>query len=764
MAGRNEAVGTARYQTEVDASGVTKGLDQADRKIKDTGAQVEKAFGTQATGAVSKFSGGITGLLGKFNDLSKKGGVTGAVLGGVGLGAGLSAFGLVQGAIGGVADALGGAVQAAIDDEKATAQLNQTIKANVKGWDGNNEAVDSAIAKGAQLAFTDDDVRDGLNQLIPRTHDIAQANKLNALAMDLARAKGMSLGEAATLVGKAYSGQASALKRVGINIKNTKDSTAALAELQKMVSGQADKYAGTTQGAMERMDIATSEAMESIGYAIKPVVAAFAGLAADVISGVSGVASAFDTSNAHIDKGIQFINDYGAALEGVTPEVQALTKAQADLAKTLVPSKLQVYTEAFDSWVASSADGLQQETLSLQALRGEAAGTFDIAKWMTDLSRSFAMASGVGGAELGKLAQKVALAGGDFDDFVLAIQGVAAASVDLKGIGESYRKTFDPMTRTIEQFTTEWQDGAARVMSGKETWQEWGQFLVRNTDYIKAHFEEMPKWMQDVVVKQGIVLGHANGVVSKYAAEGLNQLNLMWQGMEVGAAAAGKGIYGGLVPQVKHTFHAMFATMDSQKQPWIAAWKDFAAFAKDPFRPKMFEDWLAKRAHAAAKKAADAPGGLEGPAGRYWTALSEVMLDPVLNKLATTREQIEALARAMVGFDEVNSHLGNFGRNFNGPAQNHPGATRASGGYVMTGQTYLVGENGPELLTMGDRNGYVTPNNRLAGNGTMTHLIDLTPRAADALRGAGFDDRGVATWLRDAVATSGHLYATPRRS
>lgn len=39
----------------------------------------------------------------------------------------------------------------------------------------------------------------------------------------------------------------------------------------------------------------------------------------------------------------------------------------------------------------------------------------------------------------------------------------------------------------------------------------------------------------------------------------------------------------------------------------------------------------------------------------------------------------------------------------------------AAGGYAAPGRTYLVGENGPEILTMGGR-GFVTPNNRLEGS------------------------------------------------
>jgi hypothetical protein len=40
---------------------------------------------------------------------------------------------------------------------------------------------------------------------------------------------------------------------------------------------------------------------------------------------------------------------------------------------------------------------------------------------------------------------------------------------------------------------------------------------------------------------------------------------------------------------------------------------------------------------------------------------------------------------------------------------------RAAGGPVTAGGTYLVGERGPELLTMGARGGYVTPNSAMGG-------------------------------------------------
>lgn len=42
---------------------------------------------------------------------------------------------------------------------------------------------------------------------------------------------------------------------------------------------------------------------------------------------------------------------------------------------------------------------------------------------------------------------------------------------------------------------------------------------------------------------------------------------------------------------------------------------------------------------------------------------------------------------------------------------------RALGGQTRPGETYLVGERGPELLTMGNQGGNVTPNSRMGGDG-----------------------------------------------
>ena len=48
---------------------------------------------------------------------------------------------------------------------------------------------------------------------------------------------------------------------------------------------------------------------------------------------------------------------------------------------------------------------------------------------------------------------------------------------------------------------------------------------------------------------------------------------------------------------------------------------------------------------------------------------------------------------------------------------------RAAGGPVSAGSTYLVGERGPELLTMGNQGGNITPNSALLGGGINVSLV-----------------------------------------
>lgn len=67
---------------------------------------------------------------------------------------------------------------------------------------------------------------------------------------------------------------------------------------------------------------------------------------------------------------------------------------------------------------------------------------------------------------------------------------------------------------------------------------------------------------------------------------------------------------------------------------------------------------------------------------------------------------------------------GQFGTNFaNALGGNFSLGTRASGGPVFAGQSYLVGEQGPEILTMGSASGNIIPNHQVHTGGVLTTSI-----------------------------------------
>ncbi len=84
------------------------------------------------------------------------------------------------------------------------------------------------------------------------------------------------------------------------------------------------------------------------------------------------------------------------------------------------------------------------------------------------------------------------------------------------------------------------------------------------------------------------------------------------------------------------------------------------------------------------------------------------------------------------------------------------GGGKAIGGPVQAGGSYLVGERGPEILTMGGRAGHITPNNQISGGGGVvvnqtinvstgvaqtvrTEIATLMPQIAEASKAAVLD-------------------------
>lgn len=194
------------------------------------------------------------------------------VLQGIGMGAGISAWGLLDSAISKVVDVGAEFVRSAIDEEAGIRKLNQALESNVDGWDGNTDAIEKVIRERERLAFSDDEQRQSLALLSTRTHDVTEALDLQRTAMDLARLRGIELATASEIIGKVHGGNVGILSRYGIAVSKGATATEALAEIQKAAAGQAEAFADTAAGAMQSAQIVIEDVSEDIGELLVPAV------------------------------------------------------------------------------------------------------------------------------------------------------------------------------------------------------------------------------------------------------------------------------------------------------------------------------------------------------------------------------------------------------------------------------------------------------------------------------------------------------------
>ena len=183
------------------------------------------------------------------------------------------------------------------DAEASAARVSATLATmGKKGLDAAS-AIDKAAQAATRLAFDDEDAAESITNLFQRTGDLSKAMELNQLAMDLSRAKSISLADATRAIGMVMSGNGRALKEYGIEINDALGPMAALGELQDKVGGQAQRYADTAQGSIERVGIAWENLKEKVGELLGPIVTPILEAAAAAIqwaTDLEGVKAAFN--------------------------------------------------------------------------------------------------------------------------------------------------------------------------------------------------------------------------------------------------------------------------------------------------------------------------------------------------------------------------------------------------------------------------------------------------------------------------------------
>ena len=221
---------TLKLSILADVDNLRKGLNQADDEVKGFGSKIE-SFGKIAGAAFLAAGAAAVAYAGKL-------------------------------AIDGV--------KSAIEDEAAQLRLATSLKNVTNATDDQIAATEAYILK-TQLAYgvTDDELRPSLDRLVRATKDVSEAQRLQAVALDVSAGSGKSLEAVTNAMAKAAEGNTGALAKLGVGLSSAQLKTMSMDEITKTLAStfanQASLQADTFDGKMRRLSVAVNEGKETIG-------------------------------------------------------------------------------------------------------------------------------------------------------------------------------------------------------------------------------------------------------------------------------------------------------------------------------------------------------------------------------------------------------------------------------------------------------------------------------------------------------------------
>jgi hypothetical protein len=168
------------------------------------------------------------------------------------------------------------AVKAFAEDDAAAQKLALTLSNVTYATDDQIASVEKFITKTSMAAaVADDELRPALDKLVRGTGDVAQAQDLLTLALDVSAGTGKDLGAVSDALSKAYNGNFTALKKLdpalASLIEEGADADEVFGRLGATFKNQASTAANTTSGQMKNLSIQMGEFKESIGAAVAPL-------------------------------------------------------------------------------------------------------------------------------------------------------------------------------------------------------------------------------------------------------------------------------------------------------------------------------------------------------------------------------------------------------------------------------------------------------------------------------------------------------------
>ena len=192
------------------------------------------------------------------------------------------AFGIAAAASAAFAIKIGtDAVQAAIADQKSQALLANSLRNTVGATDEAIAGTETYItAMQKQFSVVDDELRPALGALAAATGSVTAAQSLMQTALDVSANSGVDLGTSVKAIIAGTRGQYRALAKLVPGLDSatlaTKDYGKILDKVTLLTAGAAATRAGTLEYRLAGLKIAFGEILETLGYALLPVMERFA--------------------------------------------------------------------------------------------------------------------------------------------------------------------------------------------------------------------------------------------------------------------------------------------------------------------------------------------------------------------------------------------------------------------------------------------------------------------------------------------------------
>jgi len=233
--------------------------------------------------------------------------------------------------VGVVVDQLGKAVKAAAEDQKAQELLELAVRNNTSANTDQIAEMERTIGKmEMQKAVADDELRPALGNLVRATGDVAKAQGLLNLALDISAATGRDLQSVTIALSKAQTGNITALTRLGIPLSaaavKSKDLSAIQDELRVRFAGASDAAAASADGGMKKLQIALDNTYETVGYKLLPVLGDYVTVLADL----SGKALNAEEENSKFGTAFNYLAKQMLPVLQILPFINKGVKNYAD--------------------------------------------------------------------------------------------------------------------------------------------------------------------------------------------------------------------------------------------------------------------------------------------------------------------------------------------------------------------------------------------------------------------------------------------------